>query len=56
VDRCHAVEALATRQGILVTIGFYVWGAFHYLLASFGLARRLETARAARLSSALAQS
>jgi MFS family permease len=52
--QCHSVEALATRQGILITIGFYVWGAFHYLLASFGLARRLEAARAARLSSELA--
>jgi MFS family permease len=53
--QCHSVEALATRQGILVTIVFYAWGALHYLLASFGLAKRLETARTAQLSPIAAQ-
>jgi MFS family permease len=38
---CHSALVLATRQGILITVFFYAWGAFHYLLASFGLARRL---------------
>ncbi len=42
---CQASEALATRQGILVTIGFYAWGAVHYVLATFGLGRRLAEAR-----------
>jgi hypothetical protein len=32
----------------LFTIGFYAWGAFHYLLASFGIARRLATVAAER--------
>ena len=32
-----AALVTATRQGILVTVLFYGWGAFHYLLASFGL-------------------
>ena len=32
-------EAIATRQRHhSVTIGFYAWGAFHYVLATFGLA------------------
>jgi predicted MFS family arabinose efflux permease len=41
---CHSTEALATRQGILVTVTFYGWGALHYFLASFGLERRLSRA------------
>jgi len=41
---CHSAEALATRQGILVTVSFYGWGALHYFLASFGLERRLSRA------------
>jgi MFS family permease len=40
---CHAVEALATRQGILIAAAFYAWGALHYFLASLGLERRLAT-------------
>ena len=36
VIHCSRAEVGATRQGILVTIGFYAWGAFHYLLATFG--------------------
>jgi MFS family permease len=39
--QCHAAEASATRQGIVAAIGFYAWGAVHYVLASFGLGRRL---------------
>ena len=31
VIHCSRAEAGATRQGILVTIGFYAWGAVHYL-------------------------
>lgn len=53
--RCKAVEALATRQGILITIAFYALGALHYLLASFGLASRLEREKAAWLSPAASQ-
>jgi predicted MFS family arabinose efflux permease len=52
--QCKAALIDATRQGILVTLAFYAWGAVHYLLASFGLARRLAQASAERLSRAAA--
>ena len=45
---CQRSLITATRQGILVTALFYAWGAFHFLLASFGLARRLDTVAAER--------
>jgi hypothetical protein len=45
---CKPSLIWATRQGILVTILFYAWGAFHYLLGAFGLAKRLETVAAER--------
>jgi hypothetical protein len=45
---CHGALVTATRQGIVLTITFYIWGAFHYLLASFGLARRLAAVAAER--------
>ena len=48
--KCHAALVSATRQGILLTSGFYVWGAFHYLLGSFGLARRLKQVAADRVA------
>lgn len=48
VGRCHASLVTATRQGILVSAGFYLWGAFHYLLGSFGLAKRLAAVAAER--------
>ncbi|HEY2051921.1 MAG TPA: MFS transporter [Caulobacteraceae bacterium] len=41
---CHDALVAATRQGILITVFFYLWGALHYLLANFGLARRLAVA------------
>ena len=46
-------ESGATRQGILVTIGFYAWGAVHYLLASFGMAARMAKADKARAAGEL---
>jgi MFS family permease len=46
--RCQGALVAATRQGILLTTLFYAWGAFHYLLAAFGLARRLSTVAAER--------
>jgi predicted MFS family arabinose efflux permease len=45
-EACHTALVIATRQGILITVFFYAWGALHYLLASFGLAKRLAEARA----------
>ncbi len=46
--QCKSSLIAATRQGILLTTVFYVWGAFHYLLGSFGLARRLAAVAAER--------
>jgi MFS family permease len=46
--RCAGALITATRQGILVTVCFYAWAAFHYLLGSFGLARQLGAAAAER--------
>ena len=40
----HAVQ-LATRQGVILVYGVGLWGAFHYLLASFGLSKALARAR-----------
>jgi len=48
--RCREALVSATRQGIVFTIVFYAWGAFHYLLASFGIARRLAAVAAERLA------
>ncbi len=46
--QCKSTLIIATRQGMLVTTAFYAWGALHYLLASFGLAKVLNAAAAAR--------
>ena len=46
--RCHGSLVSATRQGILLSAGFYAWGSFHYLLGSIGLAKRLATVAAER--------
>ena len=46
--RCHGSLVSATRQGILLSAGFYAWGALHYLLGSFGLAKRLAAVAAER--------
>lgn len=46
--QCKSTLIVATRQGMLVTMGFYAWGALHYLLASFGLAKVLKGAADAR--------
>ena len=43
-----AAVALATRQGVIVGLCFYLWAALHYLIASFGITRALAEARAAR--------
>ena len=39
---------LATRHGILLAYAAGLWGAFHYLLASFGVAKVMAAARARR--------
>jgi predicted MFS family arabinose efflux permease len=43
-SRCHSTLAHATRQGILVTLLFFVWASIHYLLASAGIAKSLRAA------------
>ncbi|MGI9170410.1 MAG: spinster family MFS transporter, partial [Caulobacteraceae bacterium] len=48
IHRCKGAEITATRQGLVVTVCFYAWAAFHYLLGSFGLARQLGAAAARR--------
>jgi len=46
--RCHVSLVTATRQGILLTALCYGWGAFHYFLGAFGLAKRLAAVAAER--------
>ena len=45
---CSGALVLGTRQGVILAYGFSLWGAFHYLLGSFGLAKALARARADR--------
>jgi MFS family permease len=45
---CNGALSLATRQGILIAYALGLWGAAHYLLASFGLKGALAKARADR--------
>jgi predicted MFS family arabinose efflux permease len=45
---CKTTLVAATRDGILVTFGFTLWGAFHYLLGAIGLADRLAKVAAER--------
>jgi MFS family permease len=45
---CSGALVLGTRHGIVVAYAFSLWGAFHYLLGSFGLAKALAKARADR--------
>ncbi|MBR7619137.1 MFS transporter [Phenylobacterium sp. 20VBR1] len=48
VDHCKASLKAATQSGIIVSVCFYLWAAFHYLLGSFGLAKALSKARTDR--------
>ena len=45
---CTSSVALATRQGVIVGLCFYLWAAFHYFLGSFGLVKAMSKARADR--------
>ncbi len=45
---CAGALVLGTRHGIVVAYAFSLWGAFHYLLGSFGLAKAMSKARADR--------
>jgi len=46
--RCKASLNAATRSGVILSICFYLWAAFHYFLGSFGLVKALAKARADR--------
>jgi MFS family permease len=48
VALCKTTLANSTRQGIIVSVCFYVWAGFHYLLGSIGLAKAMAKARADR--------
>ncbi|MGH6911639.1 MAG: spinster family MFS transporter, partial [Phenylobacterium sp.] len=45
---CKASVALATRQGVIVGICFYLWASVHYFLGSIGLVKAMSKARADR--------
>jgi MFS family permease len=45
---CSGALVLGTRHGVIVAYAFSLWGAFHYLLGSFGLSKALSQARADR--------
>jgi MFS family permease len=47
-SQCKSTLVLATRGGIVVSLCFYLWASLHYLLGSFGIAKALAGARAAR--------
>jgi MFS family permease len=48
VAACQGSLVLATRHGIIVSYAVSLWGAFHYFLGSFGLAKAMAKARADR--------
>jgi MFS family permease len=39
---CHATLANSTRQGIIISLCFYVWAGFHYFLGAIGLAKHMR--------------
>jgi len=45
---CSGALVLGTRHGVILAYAFGLWGAFHYLLGSFGLAGAMAKARADR--------
>ena len=47
---CKSALAAATRQGVIAGVCFSLWGAVHYFLASFGMAKELKRAEALRPS------
>ena len=46
--QCRGALSSATRSGIIVSFGFYLWAAVHYFLGSIGLVGAMAKARAAR--------
>lgn len=48
IGQCKVSLVEATRSGVIVSICFYLWAAFHYLLGSIGLTKALAKARTDR--------
>ncbi len=46
--RCQTSLVEATRSGVIVSLCFYLWAAFHYFLGSIGLVKALADARKVR--------
>ncbi len=45
---CHDALVMGTRHGIILAYAFGLWGALHYLIGSFGIAKALAEAKASR--------
>jgi predicted MFS family arabinose efflux permease len=41
---CQSALALASRRGLLLTVGFFGWAVLHYFLAAAGIGRSLRAA------------
>ncbi|MGD0502504.1 MAG: MFS transporter [Steroidobacteraceae bacterium] len=41
---CQSALALASRRGLLLTVGFFAWAVLHYFLAAAGIGRSLKAA------------
>jgi MFS family permease len=41
---CESTLALASREGIIVTVLFYAWAAIHYLVGAIGLSEEMRAA------------
>ena len=45
---CQSALALASRRGLLLTVGFFAWAVLHYFLAAAGIGRSLRAAALAQ--------
>jgi hypothetical protein len=48
---CRSTLALASRRGLLLTVGFFAWAVLHYFLAAAGIGRSLQPAAASSVQS-----
>jgi predicted MFS family arabinose efflux permease len=46
---CRSALALASRRGLLLTVGFFAWAVCHYFLAAAGISRSLARRGTGRL-------
>lgn len=42
VNQCRTTLALASQQGIIVSLSFYAWAGLHYALAAIGMVKHFE--------------